>query len=475
MIYCKAILICNTMVKKQNNLSKYTKLPLEWNYLFKVPFLGLINLLLFSGCSGSQELVSNPSTNPKIIKNEIVYKGDTPYLYRAGRPYYVNGAACNNFFDQVGKYGGNSIRTYSINNETQKILDSAYSKGLSVVLGIGLKKERDHGFDYDDQALVKKQFQEVKQQVLKFKDHPAILMWGIGNELDIEYTKPSVWDAVEDISKFIHQVDTLHLTGTILAGADVDDIEHIIARAPSLDLIGVNVYADIVTAHENIKLAGWKKPYLITEWGPKGTWDNPKSTDWGRFIEPTSSEKADKYYKNYYDHYIYRNKDDGCVGSYVFLWGYQNHGAVQTWYGLFTRKGNPLNAVQTMQQCWTGKQTSNASPKIEAEDLVLNGKTAQQDIRVKVGDMNVATIDALDPDGDNLNYEWHIIEEDFVLKKSEESKGFNILPSIPGLIENNKTRQIHFSVSKKGEYRLVVYVLDPNGNASLASIPFLAS
>lgn len=432
----------------------------------------MIFLTSILSCNKRQKLAHKSSSEAGLIKNEIIYKEGVPYIYRDGKPYYVKGAACNYFHHKVSEYGGNSIRTYGVNKNTKSILDSAYAKGLSVTLGLNLKKERDHGFDYNNEILVKEQFERVKKQVLEYKDHPAILMWGIGNELDIEYTNPSVWNAVEDISNFIHEVDTLHLTSTILAGADVNDIEEIMKRAPSLDVIGVNVYADIVTAHKNIKTTGWKKPYLITEWGPKGTWDNPKSTVWGGLIELTSTEKAEKYYKSYYENYIYKNKEEGCSGSYVFVWGYQNHGAVQTWYGLFTRNGNPLDGVHTMQQCWTGKPPENSSPKIKSDDLVMNGQTADQNIRVKVGDVNVATVDALDSEGDNLYYEWQIIKEGFVLSSSNTSK--TMLPGLSGLIEDNKERYIRFTINKEGEYRLIAYVLDKQGNASVASIPFLA-
>lgn len=433
--------------------------------------LSLLVLLSVLNCDKKENNSKDKRTTSMIPKNEVVYVDSVPYIYRGGKPYYVKGAASNHLYDQVGKYGGNSIRTYHVNDKTQSILDMAYQQGLSVVLGIGLKKERDHNFDYDDEALVREQFETVKEQILKFKDHPAILMWGIGNELDIEYTKPSVWNAVEDISKFIKSVDTLHLTSTILAGADVDDFKEIIKRAPSLDVVGVNVYADIVTAHKNVKASGWKKPYLITEWGPKGTWDNPKSTDWGRLVEPTSTEKANNYYKKYYQNYIYNHRNKGCVGSYVFVWGYQHHGAVQTWYGLFTKNGNPLNGVYTMQECWTGESPDNTSPEVYSSGMILNGKTADQSIKVKKGVINIASVDALDLDGDSLYYEWQIVKEGFVLSRSDKSKA--MLPGIPRLIENNNKRLINFKMDEEGEYRLIAYVLDHLGNASVASIPFL--
>ncbi len=42
-------------------------------------------------------------------------------------------------------------------------------------------------------------------EVLKYKDHPALLTWIIGNEPDLNHTNPKVFDAINDISKMIHQ------------------------------------------------------------------------------------------------------------------------------------------------------------------------------------------------------------------------------------------------------------------------------
>src|SRR5690606_12922097 len=122
----------------------------------------------------------------------------------------VKGAAYNNFLSEVPRYGGNSIRTYSVDENTQAVLDSALERKLTVCLGIWVNRETD-GFDYDDESAVLEQKERIREQVLKYKDHPAVLMWGIGNEVDAIYTNFKVWDAIGEICDMIHEIDSHHL------------------------------------------------------------------------------------------------------------------------------------------------------------------------------------------------------------------------------------------------------------------------
>jgi beta-galactosidase/beta-glucuronidase len=103
------------------------------------------------------------------------------------------------------------------NKNAQGVLDSAYKYGLTVLMGLDVSSER-HGFNYDDSVAVKKQLDRLREEILKYKDHPALLAWGIGNELNLQYKNPKVWNAVNDISKMIHQLDPNHPTTTVLAG-----------------------------------------------------------------------------------------------------------------------------------------------------------------------------------------------------------------------------------------------------------------
>lgn len=404
------------------------------------------------------------------VKVEVINEeGSNSRIYRNGKPYFIKGAAYNNFLDEVNKFGGNSIRTYSINEETQAVLDSAQQHGLTVCLGIWIKRERD-GFDYDNQEKVDEQLESIRADVLKYKDHPALLMWAIGNEADSKATNFKLYDAVGEISNMIHEVDPNHITTTVLAGTKTDHIKEIMERAPSLDILSINTYAPIINSHKKIKDIGWTKPYLFTEWGTRGTWENPPKTSWGSLLELTSTEKA-QVYRDTYTNYIAANANKGCVGSYVFLWGFQNHGAVATWYGLFTRKKDPLGATHAMHYSWKGFFPLNRAPQIEEDDILLNGLTAEQNVLVKIGEINDASIQALDFEGDELKYEWQIVREGFVVDKNDQSIG--VLPGITGLFETNDKKNVRFTINETGKYRLYAFVFDEEGNAASAVIPFL--
>src|SRR5690606_35345457 len=260
----------------------------------------------------------------KPVKAEIVQTAEGYTLLRDGEPYFIKGAGGTSHMDRLKAYGGNSVRTWSTNNG-QAILDEAQRLGLTVTMGINMARER-HGFDYSDTAAVAKQLERVRQEVLLYKDHPALLAWGIGNELNLEYTNPKVWDAVNGVAEMIKELDPNHLVTTMLAGINQREIDYIKEKCPALDLISVQVYGGLAAVPERIRATGWEKAYMVTEWGPTGHWESPQ-TPWNASVEETSSEKA-AVYRSRYEASIM--KDKSCIGSYVFLWG-QKQERTPTW------------------------------------------------------------------------------------------------------------------------------------------------
>ena len=73
----------------------------------------------------------------KIVKNENGYQ-----LLRGGEPYYIKGAGGTVHLDKLKSYGGNSIRTWGVDANTDKILDEAEKEGLTVTFGIWMGQER---------------------------------------------------------------------------------------------------------------------------------------------------------------------------------------------------------------------------------------------------------------------------------------------------------------------------------------------
>ncbi|WP_353137921.1 glycoside hydrolase family 2 TIM barrel-domain containing protein, partial [Pseudopedobacter sp.] len=148
---------------------------------------------------------------PPPAKVTLSKSSGTWKMFVRGNEFYVKGAAINNFSDMAGNFGANTIRTYGISDATRSILDKAYEAGLYVNLGLYIKRETD-GFDYNNETAVAQQLEQMKQDIIRFKDHPALLCWSIGNEADASYTNTKLWTAVNDIAKYIHQVDPNHPT-----------------------------------------------------------------------------------------------------------------------------------------------------------------------------------------------------------------------------------------------------------------------
>ena len=58
-----------------------------------------------------------------------------------------------------------------------------------------------------------------RQFLRRYQDHPAVLMWGIGNEMEVPNgDDPKIWSAVEAIAKLAKELDPHHPTMTVVAG-----------------------------------------------------------------------------------------------------------------------------------------------------------------------------------------------------------------------------------------------------------------
>ncbi|GAA4442361.1 glycoside hydrolase family 2 TIM barrel-domain containing protein [Pontibacter saemangeumensis] len=434
-------------------------------------FALLLIAALAQACSGT--LTNAPETEQPVEKKEEIPMEPVPVevrqengsfkLYRGGEPYYIKGAGGSRYLERLAAYGGNSIRTWSTDN-AQEVLDEAYRNGLTVTLGLEVGRER-HGFDYDDPAAVEQQLNELRKEVERYKNHPALLIWGIGNELNLNYTNPLVWDAVNDIAKMIHEVDPNHPTSTMLAGLNKMEVDYINEKVPELDILAVNAYAALPDVPPNIQYLGWDGPYMITEWGPTGHWES-QHTSWAAAVEETSSEKA-AVYKNRYELTMGRDTTRN-IGSYVFLWG-QKQERTPTWYGLFTEDGKETEVVDVMQYLWTGSWPENRAPHIES--FKLNGKLAKENIFLKPDQSYRANADVSDPDKDKLTYKYELLHESTDLKEGGDRE--DRPAAIPDrLTETDGDNAVLQTPSEPGAYRLFIYVYDGHDNVATANIPF---
>ena len=384
-------------------------------------------------------------------------------LLKNGIPYYIKGAGAKDHFDLLVNSGANSIRIWSTNNSS--LLDSAHQHGLTVTLGLHVRPERS-GMDYNNEYAVKGQIEKLKNEVLKYKDHPALLVWGIGNEVDLKYSNFKVWETIEILAKFIKEVDPNHPTMTVIAGVDPSKAYYIKKYCPSVDILGLNVYGSIENAGANLRKFNWDKPYIVTEWGVNGPFE-AKTTSWKAKVEPPNGIKADQRLRRYQE-LIVEDKER-CLGSYCFLWG-QKQESTATWHGMFLKNGNPTEAVDVMHYCWKGEWPNSRAPSIR--DISLENIGWRKDHIIEPSRQATVKIEYSKYNNKKVNIEYVLYPEAFSnkiggdIQKSPDPIPFEI-------VRQTENELIFISPKKKGAYRLFAFVKNDKGQSSVANIPFL--
>jgi hypothetical protein len=411
------------------------------------------------------------STGNGPAKVEVRLENGKYQLFVNNAAFIVKGAGCEfGDFSTLAARGANAVRTWRVDNgkETgQQILDKAEKNGLMVLMGIEVSRER-HGFDYNNADTVKAQFERIKAEVLKYKDHPALLGWGIGNELNLRYTNKKVWDAVNDIAKMIHELDPNHVTTTMLAGIAKEDVDYIKLNCKAIDFLCVQMYGDAINVIQRVKDAGWQGPYMVSEWGAAGHWEVP-STSWKIPIEQTSSEKADAIMERYTKS-ISANPDK-CIGNFVFVWE-QKQERTPTWYGLALESGEGTEMMDVMEYNWTGKWPVNRAPRMDS--ILLDNKTRYQDIHLKPGKEYLTRVFTHDYDKDTLNFTVVVLPDMPDLFRDGGDK--EVTPpavDCKAIIDVTKGTVNFKAPEKPGPYRIFVYVHDGHNHAATANVPFL--
>jgi hypothetical protein len=399
---------------------------------------------------------SAPAAEPSLVK--LVENGGKWQLLRDGKPYFIKGGGGGGPKDVLAQCGGNSFRTWGIGASTPSELDQAQRLGLTVTLGYWLG-HKEQGFDYGNAAAVKRQFESVKKAVEQYKDHPALLAWALGNEMENRDGSPAMWNAIQELARMVHQVDPSHPTMTVIAEIGKDKVGKIQEICPDIDIIGINSYGGGPSLAARYRQAGGKKPYVITEFGPPGTWEIHMN-EFGAAPELTSTEKAERYRETYRKSVL--GAPDLCLGSYAFTWGYKIE-ATSTWYGTFLPDGHRLAAVDALQELWTGKLPAVRCPVIET--LAVHGKQ-----QVARGEKVRASVSVASPRGEPAKIEWALFREQ--ANYNVEGTGVKAAPSFPEAIETNGEPEVVVTMPKSGGvYRLYCYLRNAHGGAAVGSLP----
>lgn len=420
----------------------------------------MVPFLLALAVSGSDQTSSSPSAQIKgtAVPVKVIRQGEKFLLERGGKPYFVQGVGGMADLDGLRRIGGNSFRTWGADRLADE-LEEARKRDLTVCAGIWLGHKR-HGFRYDDEKMVKEQFDRTLEIVRKHKDHPNLLVWGLGNEVELDGDDPKAWKAINDLAKAVKAIDPNHPVMTVVAEVHPQKAERIKTMLPDVDILGVNSYGGLSSLPKRYAEFAVGKPYLVTEYGPLGQWEVGK-TSWGAPIEQTSTEKANLYAKNHADSI---RLAPSCLGGYAFLWGNKQE-ATATWFGMRLASGESLGSVDALAKEW-GKPKANRAPLIaKLESGFANGK-------VKPDSVLEAKVEATDPDGDKLVYRWVVQAE-----QTEPGSGGDaekVPPVYPDqLLAPFDQPTVRFKApTKPGGYRLFVYITDGKGNAATGNHTF---
>jgi Glycosyl hydrolases family 2, TIM barrel domain len=396
----------------------------------------------------------------QAIPVEVVETADGQWqLLRDGEPYFIKGAGGNGPKEMLAGAGANTFRTWGVGPELGEQLDEAQDLGLTVVVGHWLGHPR-HGFDYNDLDMVADQFERVRRDVLAHRDHPALLMWAIGNEMEgfNEGDDAAVWSHVQALAAMIKDLDPNHPTMTVTAEIGGSRVHAVHKLCPDIDIMGINSYGGLPSVPRRYQRLMGTKPFVITEFGPPGTWEIAM-TGFGAPPELTSTEKAAVYR----DAFTAGCLDAGelCLGGFAFTWGFKVE-ATATWYGMFLPNGDKLATVDAMTEIWSGKPPADLCPEIRSfglrgPDVVQPGDTVQVDL------------DIFDPEGAEVAVNWMITGE-----VSEYNTGGDTQPApleLDGIITASSPRGATLVMPGGGVYRLYMTASDGTGGGATANVP----
>lgn len=389
-------------------------------------------------------------------------------LWRDGQLVEVRAVGGAVHLEVAAASGANTIRTWGVEAlerlvDGKPLIDRAHELGLSIVAGLWLKHE-NAGVNYDDPQFLEAQREQVRAVVRRYRGHPAILVWGLGNEMEGPANRahePRIWRELEVLARIVKEEDPGRPILTALAGAAVQKIRAVREHCPSIELLGINSYGDAPMVTHALDAAGWTGPFMLTEFGPRGPWESIR-TPWGAPIEPRMREKIPQYVAAH--RAVLADPHGRCLGTFPFIWGHKQE-LTDTWFGMFLHSGEKTELVDVMAYEFTGRWPANRSPRIMAFRMPFAFE------RVEPGAEFTVSAEASDPERDPVAFEWRVMSE---IENHRGGGGPQAPPpSHPECIvrADGKTALIRVPL-KPGPYRLYLYIRDGKGGGSAENIPF---
>ena len=390
-------------------------------------------------------------------------------LLRNGVPFLIKGAGGDlKYLKELKEAGANTIRIYDTLHLSTK-LDKISRSGLFAVIDIPVPRF-DSKMDsfYTNKTKVKKLMITIKAFIERFKNHPAILYWILGNE--VQYPELSgdkrFVTAFNQLVDLIHETDKNHPVSTAIAGVSRKRLISLSQRSPQLDFISINVFgqlSDLKKRTNSIALF-WRGPFVISEWGINGPWEAEKTT-WSAPIEQTSTKKAEQLKKRY-ELYIEPVIHNRCMGTLAFFWGHKQE-TTHTWFSIFSEQGAHTEMASTLENIWKKHPKNYTGPKLEY--VLMNDQGANQSILINTEQKIEAKLIHVRQDAGNYKVVWEVVPEGWFYNKWETEKK---LPRIRTHQQKNTSLWKFNAPHQQGPYRLFVTLHDSKGKIARTNIPF---
>ncbi|THH41727.1 glycoside hydrolase family 2 TIM barrel-domain containing protein [Neolewinella litorea] len=415
----------------------------------------LLLLFIHSSCT--------PTAERSTGTVHVDYADSTGYhLVRNGQPFVVKGGAGANHLPLLKELGGNTVRVYDP-AKLEATLEQAETLGLAVVADIPLPAYY-RGEDYvglSQPGLT----DSVLAVVDRFRDHPALLFWMLGNEVFTEGYDRAYMKRYNALARAVREHDPNHPISTGVIPHQLLKLK-ISLTGPDVDFLSLNIFGNLSNFDQLKKYLTpiWRGPYLISEWSFNGPWE-AENTLWGAPIESPSPTKAthlaERYRRDLAD-----PESDRMLGDLVFYWG-QKYERTPTWFSLLSPEGAVSEMAFALGNIWQGRQLPFPGPRVEY--LLLNEMGARDNIFLTPGAEATATVRYLTEPVGNLTVRWEIRAEDW-LGRGEVGAGPEALP---GLFKSTSLTEATFQAPlAPGPYRILYQVMDTAGYFATANIPF---
>lgn len=404
--------------------------------------------------------------SPAIAQTTVAKLDEQWTLLVDGAPFPVKGATFG-YDENVAQYdehleelaflGVNSIRTWGTGEHTGELLDAAHRHGIKVMVGIWMRHgrpgmEADDSFDYlSDTAGMRVMHESAINTVERYKDHPAVLMWGVGNEVYLNMAtdaeKIAYSQLLDQICRDIKARDGDHPIASVEAWTF--GVEWWQQYVPSLDIYGLNSYGPAagMLAGE-LEKRGIDMPYLITEFGVMGEWDLEPDAN-GVKPEPSDAEKYRSIVEGYRE---WIEPHPACLGVYIFHYANGDHFAavwLQTHFEGLTRP-----QYWAIREAYTGKPPVNHVPDIR--------RFALPDAETSSGTWVPATLTLADAEADPLSIRFYYNQRTGSRKRRDQL--------LPLAARGNLDAGFEIQLPRAdGGIKVYAMVADTFGNVGIAS------